>query len=68
MNRTNIYFIIGFIPVINIIYRLATCIPCDGNFFGYTVSGTTDLIINAVLAFWIFNGVYKERKKDLTGS
>ena len=62
--KSKYLFIAGLIPLTNIIYRLLKCQSCDGNFFWLEVSGTTDLIINTIMAILIFNGAYHKRKEE----
>lgn len=64
--RSKLYFIVGIFLVAEIIYKLVRCPSCDGDFFGYGVSGYTYLAVIALLASVILYSGYQEHLKTKT--
>ena len=60
----NFLNVIGIvISVVNIIYKLATCISCDERFFGMEISNLVYFAIWTIIPVVIFYGMMQEKNK-----
>jgi len=61
--KRNINIVVGILCLVNIVYKLGTCINCSERFFGMEVSGPIYFLIWTFLMVVIFYGVYRDRRK-----
>lgn len=61
-NAINIF--VAIISLVNVVYKLATCIHCEENFLMFNVSGPVYLTIWSVISIVIFYEVIRERNKS----
>ncbi len=61
-NTLNIF--VGVISLINVVYKLATCISCDESFFSIKVSGLVYLTIWSIITIIIFYEIIRVRNKN----
>ena len=61
--KRNLNIFVGIMCLVNVVYKLATCISCEDRFFGMEISGPIYLMIWIFLAGVIFYGVYRDDKK-----
>lgn len=61
--KRNLNIFVGILCLVNVIYKLATCVSCSDQFFGMEVSGPIYLLIWITFMILIFYGVYRDGKK-----
>jgi len=64
MKRT-FNIVLGILCLVNVIYKLVTCMSCPDRFFGMEVSGPVFLLIWTAMMILIFYGVYRDAKKEV---
>jgi len=60
-NALNIF--VGVLSLINVVYKLATCISCDESFLTKKVSGPIYLTIWTIITIIIFYEIIREKNK-----
>ncbi len=60
--KRNINIVVGVISLMNVIYKLATCISCVEYFFTVEVSGLVYLTIWSIITIIIFSEVFRTGK------